>query len=266
MKLGKTLSFLSITTVLLFSLYACSRNENSASGDKARLQVYLTDDPAKYDAVNIDIKDVMINYSNDTASGWQSLANVYTGNYDILKLVNDQDTLLANAELNTGRVEQIRLILGSNNYVRIGGTNYPLETPSAQQSGLKINLHQNLSAGVLYKLLLDFDAARSIHKTGNGKYMLKPTIRATLEAIGGSLKGFVKPDSVQTKVFAIQGSDTVAGTLTSAGNYFIRGINAGSYNLSFVPADTPTHKITTKTGVVVTNGAVTTVDTVTLVK
>ena len=124
----------------------------------------LTDDPANYDEVIIDVRDVKINYSTDTANGWKSLSQVNAKPYDILRLVNDKDTILGQTDLDSGRIEQIRLILGPNNYVKVNGQTYTLETPSAQQSGLKINLHQDVSAGLLYKLLLDFDAARSIVK------------------------------------------------------------------------------------------------------
>jgi hypothetical protein len=55
------------------------------------------------------------------------------------------------------------------------------------------------------------------------------------------------------------------GTYTMNGSYSIRGLNAGTYNLSFVPADT-TFKKATKTNITVTTNVVTTVDTVTLVK
>ena len=254
-------------TVLLacgFFLLSCSKNENSSSPGNAKLEVYLTDDPANYDEVVIDVKDVMINYSTDTANGWKSLSQVNVRPYDILRLVNDKDTILGQTDLDSGRIEQIRLILGPNNYVKINGQTYTLETPSAQQSGLKINLHQDVSAGLLYKLLLDFDAARSIVRTGNGKYILKPVIRATMQAQGGSVKGYVLPNTFNTSVFAIQGVDTVAGTITSAGSYLIKGLNAGTYTLAFAPSDT-TYKSQSKTGVIVNNNTVTTVDTVRLV-
>jgi len=254
-------------TVLLacgFFLLSCSKNENSSSPGNAKLEVYLTDDPANYDEVGIDVKDMMINYSTDTANGWKSLSQVNVRPYDILRLVNDKDTILGQTDLDSGRIEQIRLILGPNNYVKINGQTYTLETPSAQQSGLKINLHQDVSAGLLYKLLLDFDAARSIVRTGNGKYILKPVIRATMQAQGGSVKGYVLPNTFNTSVFAIQGVDTVAGTITSAGSYLIKGLNAGTYTLAFAPSDT-TYKSQSKTGVIVNNNTVTTVDTVRLV-
>lgn len=242
---------------------SCQKNESSSANGKAHMQIYLTDDPAHYEAVILDVRDIRVNYSSDTANGWVSLANVRPGSYDILQLANGHDTLLADADLNTGRVEQIRLVLGPDNFVKIGGQMIRLETPSAQQSGLKLNIHQDANEGILYQLVLDFDAARSIVRTGNGKYILKPTIRTTLRAAGGSIKGYVLPNSFPTAVFAIQGADTVAGTFTMSGAYLIRGLNAGSYNLAFVPGDS-TYTIQTRNGIGVTTDHVTAVDTVLL--
>ena len=257
--------FTTVFLALIFSisLISCSKNENSSSG-KTQLKVYLTDDPADYDHVFIDVKDVQINVTNDTAGGWQSLSTVNAGTYDLLKLVNDDDTLLASSDIPTGTIEQMRLILGDNNYVVVNGENIPLKTPSAQQSGLKLNIHQSVSSGILYTITLDFDAGKSIVKTGNGNYILKPVIRTVFNAVGGSIKGFVLPDTVTTAVFAIQPPDTIASTFTgSNGGYLIKGLAAGSYTLSFVPNDT-SFATETKTGILVTTGNVTTVDTVQL--
>ena len=252
-------------TVLLacgFFLLSCSKNENSSSPGNAKLEVYLTDAPGNYDQVVIDVQDVQINVTGDSTSGWQSLSTVNVGSYDLLKLVNDDDTLLAHSDIPSGMIHQMRLILGPDNYVVLNGQQMPLETPSAQQSGLKFNVQQNVSAGILYKITLDFDAGKSIVKTGNGKYILKPVIRTVLNAVGGSIQGFVLPDSITTAVFAIQSPDTVATTFTgSNGGYLIKGLPAGSYTLSFVPGDT-TFKTESRTGVAVTAGNVTVVDTV----
>jgi hypothetical protein len=264
MKLKRTLASLLFLGLSTFAFYSCTK-EGSAGNDKAKMQVYLTDDPGDYDAVFIDVQDVKINYSTDPDNGWVSLNNVSRGSYDLLTLINDKDTLLADAEINTGKVEQIRLVLGTNNYVVVDGQRHNLETPSAQQSGLKLNIHQDVVEGIIYKLLLDFDVARSVHQTGNNKYMLKPVIRTTLVAAGGSIKGFVKPAEIPTTVFAIRGvNDTVTSTLTQSGSYVIKGLEAGTYKLGFLPSDTPTHKIATIPSVIVNTGAVTTVDTLQL--
>ncbi|MEI6946058.1 DUF4382 domain-containing protein [Paraflavisolibacter sp. H34] len=253
-------------TVLALFLFACSKKDASSTGtEKPRLQVYLTDDPGDYEGVYIDVQDIRINYTTDSTNGWQSLPGVKKTTYNLLTLTNDKDTLLADAELNTGRVEQIRLILGTENYVKVNGQMIKMETPSAQQSGLKLNIHQEIKEGILYKVLLDFDVAKSVKETGNKKYMLKPTIRTVLEAIGGSVKGYVKPATFPTAVLVIKGSDTVASTYTNNGGYTLKGLGAGTYDFHFLPTDTA-YKKAVKNSVGIQVNTITTVDTVTLVK
>lgn len=264
MKLKNTFLSLLIGSFAILFYSSCNKSESSSGADKARLQVRLTDDPGHYDAVFIDVQDIRINYSNDTASGWQSLAGVARGTYNLLTLVNDRDTLLSDAEINTGRLQQIRMVLGPNNYVMVDGQRYDLTTPSAEQSGLKIKLNQDVKEGLLYKLLLDFDVAKSINKTGNGKYMLKPVIRAVMQAVGGSIKGYVLPNTVRTSVLAIQGTDTVASTYTLNGGYLLKGLSGGTYTLRFLP-DSP-YLAQSRTGVTVNTNAVTTVDTVRVIR
>ncbi|HKO79375.1 MAG TPA: DUF4382 domain-containing protein, partial [Chitinophagaceae bacterium] len=134
---------------------------------------------------------------------------------------------------------------------------------SAQQSGLKLNIHQDVDAGLVYKMILDFDASRSIVTTGSDKYILKPVIRTSLESVGGGLRGVVTPVDVLTNVRAIQGTDTVAGTFTSpTGSYWIGGLSAGTYSLQFLPADP--YADTIRTNITVTAGTVAVVDTMVL--
>jgi hypothetical protein len=254
---------LSFCFLLAVSMSSCS-SENSVA-ERATLAVRLTDAPADYDAVLIDIKDVQINVTDKDDNGWQSLAGVNRGVYNLLDLVNGKDTLLLKADIPTGRLHQIRLVLGSNNSIVVNGTTIPLETPSAMQSGLKLNVQQDVTGGILYTMLLDFDAARSIVATGNGKYVLKPVIRTVLNAVGGSIKGAVLPKSVLTSVVAIQGTDTLSTFTDSTGGYLIKAVPAGTYALQYIPADTA-YKAQVKTGIAVTTGNVTVVDTVRLQK
>lgn len=261
MKLRNTIFYASLVVTAVIAAASCTKNETS--NGTARMQVSLTDAPGDFEAVLIDVQDVKINSTTDTSGGWTSLENVRRGTYNLLDLVNGKDTLLSDATIPAGRVQQIRLVLGNENYVKVDGRLLKLETPSAQQSGLKLNIHQDMTEGGTYQLLLDFDVAKSIHETSNGKYVLKPTIRAVLQAMGGSIKGIVAPDSVQTAVLAIQDLDTVASTFTSHGQYMLKGLATGHYDLHFIPADT-LFKKEIKNSVDVTAGTVTAVDTVRL--
>ncbi len=259
----KTLATAIFSALLLYACSKTGKNDAGANSNYARLQVALTDDPGPYQAVFIDVQDVKINVTDDSTGGWQSLPNVHAGQYDLLRLVNDDDTILADAQIPAGRVHQIRLVLGSDNFVKINGQLIPLETPSAQQSGLKLNIQQDVIACILYKLTLDFDASRSIVKTGNNKYILKPLIRTILSAAGGSIKGNVKPFNFPTAVMVFRPvNDTVASTFSSTvnGGYMVRGLAAGTYSLHFIPTDI-TYRDTVITGVNVVTGAITVVDT-----
>jgi len=252
-----------LTSLLI--LASCSKNNNTDKGT-ARLQVYLTDDPASYDAVNINVQDIMINVTDDADNGWQSLSDVRRGSYNLLDLVNDKDTILADAVIPTGKIHQLRLVLGDGNTIVENGETFPLTTPSAQQSGLKLNIQQDVTEGVLYKLVLDFDAGKSIVKTGNGKFILKPVIRTVLESVGGSIKGVVTPFYFSSHVLAIQGPDTVASTyIGTNGGYLIKGLLPGSYDIHVIPEDVTFQK-GLHTGVIVNTGSVTLVDTIKLVK
>lgn len=73
-------------------------------------------------------------------------------------------------------LKEMRLILGPNNTIMVDSVLHDLETPSAEQSGLKIKVDKNLSL-TLDSLTIDFDAKQSIVETGNGKFILKPVIR-----------------------------------------------------------------------------------------
>lgn len=255
--------FTALLGIGLLTFAACSNKDNGDSDGTARIEVRLTDDPAGYDAIYIDVQDVQINVTGDADNGWQSLPGVNKGIYNLLDLVNDKDTLLVNSDIPSGRLHQIRLVLGPNNTIVVNGATLPLETPSAEQSGLKLNVQQDVTAGILYTLLLDFEAAKSVKKTGNNKYILKPVIRTLLAPAGGSIKGYVKPDQLVTAVFAINGNDTVGSTFTAPGAYVIKGIPAGTYQLHFYPSD-PTFSNATRTGINVNVGQVTVVDTVIL--
>jgi hypothetical protein len=249
----KVIGFFALS-ILLFS---CSENSHNS-----RLEIRLTDAPGDYQEVNIDIQGIEINSEENSSEGWKSI-ETKKGIYNLLALSNGLDTLLSSVELPSGKVSQIRLILGNNNTVKIDGVTIPLTTPSAQQSGLKLNLHATLTEGITYKVLLDFDAARSIVHTEGGKFNLKPVIRSVAEAQSGAIKGLISPAESMPAVFAIVASDTIATAYAdSTGNFLLRGISPGTYTISINPKEG--FNGSEKTGVIVTLGNVTDLGTITL--
>ncbi len=256
-----------IALIAIISFSSCSKNEKN-SNKESRLQVSLTDSPdPNVKEVWVDIQQVEI-LMGDSSKPF-ILNGAHPGVYNLLDLTNGKDTLLADAVIPAGTISQVRLILGDNNsIVTTSDEKIALTIPSAQESGLKVQVHQEVTGGILYRLKLDFDVARSIVKAGNsGKYLLKPVLRIiSLVPSGGDIQGVVVPDSVRTAVLAVSGTDTVASTFTDVanGNFLIKDIPSGNYSLIFIPSDT-TYKTALNNASVVL-GQITIVDTVKLQK
>ncbi len=153
----------------IIAFESCKKENNGSSN----LQVRLTDAPVAYDEVNVDIREVRVNFRDDS-TGWMSL-NTNAKIYNLLALQNGVDVLLATGTVPTGLVKEIRLILGNNNTVVVNGTSFPLTIPSGGESGLKIKVNKKLNA-TLETLIVDFDAALSI-KVENGGYKLRPVLK-----------------------------------------------------------------------------------------
>ena len=244
----KTLKILTLVLTLSTLWLACKKDSAGTTPVKVR----LTDAPGNFQQVNVDITGVEFKMN----SGALVNLNVHSGIYNLLNFVNGIDTLIASADIQSGTLSQVRLILGANNTVKVDNVVYPLSTPSALQSGLKLNVHSDLTPGVEYDLLLDFDANRSIVLNGNGEYHLKPVIRTISVATGGSIRGNVVTTlALPAAVSVTDGTNTYSTTTDASGNFLVRGIAAGSYTVTITPAST--YVVKTYLNVVVTVGNLT---------
>jgi hypothetical protein len=247
-----------LALLVAFGMTACTRVDFR----KSTLEVRLTDAPGDYQEVNIDIQDVQINQSNDD-SGWTSIDVPNKGIYNLLELTNGIDTLLGTYTLPAGTISQIRLVLGPNNSIKVNDNIYNLNTPSAQQCGLKINLQATLAEGINYRVILDFDAGKSIVARGNDTYSLKPVIRAMSEATNGAITGTISPVESSPAVYAINGTDTVASTFSNQeGKFLLSALPAATYQVHFAPKTGYSPKEIAD--VIVVNGSVNDLGTVTI--
>ncbi|MES2800624.1 MAG: DUF4382 domain-containing protein [Bacteroidota bacterium] len=163
-----------IVAVLMLGMALVSCDKQGQS----KMTVRMTDAPGDFEHVFVDVQEVQVHYSGGGNPGaWVSL-QTNAGIYDLLTLQNGITTVLApNTVIPSGKITQIRLILNTQNSVVVDGLTFPLQTSSATQTGLKINLNTVLDPGEDYEVLLDFDAEKSIVLEGNGSYSLKPTIK-----------------------------------------------------------------------------------------
>lgn len=263
----KKMKFVVLTTfaiVTAFMLTSCDKNnDNDNKTGKATVQLMLTDAPALYDAVNIDVQEVQLHNETD---GWVTVPLDNPGVYNLLEFSNGLDVLLGTVEMPDGILSQVRLVLGSENSIVVDGETFPLTIPSGSTSGLKFNVHQVLQGGYTYRFWIDFDAARSIHQTGNGAYMLKPVVRMYSEPSSGSIEGFVFPGDALPLVKVTNLVDTLMAIPDSLGYFKISGISAGTYLVEFTSQlDTLPYAPQTIVDVPVVNGETTSLDPITLI-
>jgi len=238
--------------LISLSFFSCNDNDNqNQSPETSRLMVKMVDAPGNYDEVNIEVLDVMIKGNTDSGdNGWTSVgdkAQVGEGKiYDLLKLTGGANIVLIDSVIPAGNLGQIRLILGDENTVVVDGKSFALTTPSAQQSGLKLQINQTLVGGVTYEFLLDFVVDKSIVDTGNSKYILKPVIQVSTMEASGVIKGILNPAvdyqvlaSVQLgeQVFSsyVTKNDLDGDVTDGDGAFQINGIPSGTYSLTLTP-------------------------------
>ncbi|MGY6558783.1 MAG: DUF4382 domain-containing protein [Nitritalea sp.] len=225
-------------------LTGCSeeREEQLDLQGAAQVNIFLVDAPADFDEVWVEVLAVELrprqNGPEEDERAWIRFPyeNEAEGMLNLLTLTGGRSEQLASLEVPAGDLAQIRLILGDNNFLMRGGQRIPLTTPSAQQSGLKLNLNMPLSPGGTYDLVLDFDVDRSIVRAGNsGMFILRPVLHVVVEALA-QVEGRVLPaEAGPLPVRLIQQQDTLS-TFTNAEGFFrLGGLRAGTYRLEAVP-------------------------------
>ena len=207
-----------VASLFVFTLAACSGGGSSSSstGDgTGTLSLMLTDAPANecYKNVYVTIDEVWI-HQGDNGVGEGIWLGPYTPELsmpvDLMTLVNGVLEQLATIDLDPGLYTQMRLMIGETlpqdsphpfpNYVvacrpdpdcqnPAECTEPELKISSGVQTGVKLVHPFEVIEGQMTELILDFDAQRSVVKTGD-KYLLKPTIKVigTHAVVQGTVK------------------------------------------------------------------------------
>jgi hypothetical protein len=242
--------------IFLSVLVACNESESDAikKGDPT-ISIRLVDAPGDYEAVNVEIVDVMIKMDNDddNDSGWMSL-DVNTEIVNLLEFTGGFSKVLVDRfPIPAGTLSQMRLVLGDGNTIVIKddnnqGETFDLKTPSGQQSGLKLKVNEVVEEGFAYDFILDFDVDKSIVHAGNsGNIILKPVLYASVEKNSGIIEGTVSPADILSKVYVLvddngtpeTDDDFIISALTDEnGKFALWGVPAGTYDVMVAPIDT----------------------------
>ncbi len=253
---------------------------DTASTD-GTMRVAITDAPScGYDHIFVTIDKIRVNQSATAADGdggWTDLTLSPARRIDLLSLTNGVLEELGSMPLHAGHYSQIRLVLVDNSSSNTmanalqptGDALTDLKTPSAQQSGLKLQANFDITGGQLADLVLDFDACKSIVKAGNsGQYILKPVI-SVIPRLTTAIVGFVNTSMPlgSTTVSAQQNGATVRATAPdSTGKFTIPFLTPGSYSVVVASDGRSTGvvtsvPVTTATGTTTVNGTATAIAT-----
>jgi hypothetical protein len=239
------------------------------------LHLSLTDAPScGYDHVYLTVDRVRVHKSStavDADSGWSEVKLTSPRRIDLLGLTNGVLDDLGQTPLPAGKYTQMRLVLVENansgpnalaNAIKpTGGTEVALTTPSAQQSGIKLNVDMDVAAGTVADFAIDFDACKSIVRRGNsGQYNLKPVVSVipVVSNAGMRVVGYVDPTLAlsSTKVSVQTSGLPVKATVPDStnGKFELYPVPAGTYDLVVTAAG---HVTAVMTGVPVVTSSVT---------
>jgi hypothetical protein len=225
---------------------ACGGGSSGTATPQGTLKVSLTDAPAcGFDNVYVTVDRVRVHQNanaGDNDAGWQDVALNAPTKIDLLSLQNGALFELGQTALPAGQYQQIRLVLESNsgsgapaNSVTLSGgdgSEIPVQTPSAMQSGLKLIHPFTVEPDTLVDVTLDFNACKSIVKMGNGQYILKPVVSMIPMVVSGSITGTLSTTLSGTAVTQAFVSAQKDGTIVratapdDAGNYTLAPIDA----------------------------------------
>lgn len=248
---------ISITIALLtLGLTACGGGSSSSSSSTGQLSVNVTDGPVENaSAVVVAFTAIELKPASGSA---------FTIELDEMALINlldyqgeDSIVLLDNHTVESGDYNWMRLIIElSESYIEVNNTVYSLDIPSGLQTGLKLNRPFTIGAGTTTDLTLDFELRKSVHLTGAGAYMLRPTVRLVDNLEVNTISGTVAEaliidadcnnganDDEGNAVYLFEGSDASlqdiqtndTDALTTASVTYNNDTLAYEFTIGFVP-------------------------------
>ena len=166
--------------VVLLSLVGTVLLSGCIQEDYGTLVLQITDAPSDLNITEalVTISSIEVHLAsagNNSTAGWYTIVED-SQTFDLIAIQNVTE-FLGSENLSAGLYTQMRLNVDKA-LVTINGTQYNLTIPSKT---VKLVKSFRINESETTTLTLDFDVQKSVHKTGNDKYIMQPTIKVIQE-------------------------------------------------------------------------------------
>jgi len=249
---------LSLTMITLISGCGGGSSDTATTTTKTgTVALSLTDAPTDDEnirGVYVTFDALRYQYADGNES-WEDVDLNESRTINLLDLQDGNTTLLNYVELPAGEISHVRFVIDTDKcYIDlVVGGEQPLEVPSGDQTGFKAIGGFTIPAGGTVNVTADFDVRKSVTTTGNGRYLLRPTIKIIDNVEVGEINGTVtlNLDANVSSVIIyayedgtwdpIEEEPTFTGAVLSAdatdGTYVLPWLTTGVYDLVLTSQD-----------------------------
>lgn len=212
------------------SIKQCSKSDNRQN---STIYISLADNPADYLQLNLDYKATQITTSYKQQTTTTDLDVLKPGMINVLDLQNGRDTLLGNIYAQIDQLKSLTFSIGTNNTLRTteGDFNLVLSSPDDQTTTIQVD--HSIQESDFYNYYIDFNALKSV-TLKEGIYYLNPSLRVFSKRNTGIISGNILPVEARPIIKVYVGnSDTLSFLAGENGQFLLRGIKAGFYDVQF---------------------------------
>ena len=233
---------IAVLTPLVIGFTSCDKDDDTMAAGKGTFNISMTDAPADYSSLDVNIESVTAFNSN--TNEWVEL-NGKAQAVQVLELTNGEKTTIANnSNVEAGLYTKLKIKFTDQNQVGVTSNSTSTSNSTATESKFNltfdnandkeviIDITQEVSANQEARILVDFNAAKSVKESNNGNdkvYTFKPeiTVLANSETeIAGHIEG-----GENVVVYIENGTDVRSTYPDENGDYKFIGVFEGDYTL-----------------------------------
>jgi len=192
----------------LFLILACTNNEQYL---ETKVQIAIHDAPFALQGKTVESLFITIKKIDFVRNdGKIFLLSDKEQTMDILKIQANAPVILSTVSIEPGIYSQLRLVVKDDSIITVDGESFPIKIPSGMQTGVKLEGDFDISRGQFFKIVLDFDAQKSVIWNEGQGYILKPVIHITgTSPIKGYYRGnLAMDDSLGVTETVLEMTDT----------------------------------------------------------